>query len=350
MVNYRLAFRFCSTAIIESMQGRQVNIRLSLALVKELARRSAKLSSRDASAEDWKIFKKKLLRFRPRLVDAVSAYSLISGVSYRELRHQGGLGLFRMMWFLGSAQDDLIDEILPQTEQSTTDELIKKVRGSIFGADRLFYQAAFAVFVDELKRSDFPKEAKAYLQRKIRDWYSFLVRQEARVLSARIEEFTFAYCRAYREEQNRMIGALLTACLNGRYCAISKMQHLELVIPALSLRTQIVDDISDIPEDLNMGRPSYCVGALVDCPDELTHVRAYLAEHCQVRKLQPREFKKIAPKSYALVVEIYRQYGENLYGQGQSMVFLRKVGDLLFDWFPMIKNILYKIYPPAANF
>lgn len=128
------------------------------------------------------------------------------------------------------------------------------------------------------------------------------------------------------------------------------MQYLEYVIPMLSFRTQIVDDISDIPEDLRMGRPSYCVGALVDYPDELTYMRAYLSKHREVSKIKPREFKRIAPKSYALIVETYRQYGENLCGLGQSMAFLCEVGDMLFNWFPMIQGVLCKINPQAANF
>jgi len=59
--------------------------------------------------ESWKTFEKKVSKIRPRFVGALASYALLSGLNNKQILDNNGLEMFKLMWFLGSAQDDYID-------------------------------------------------------------------------------------------------------------------------------------------------------------------------------------------------------------------------------------------------
>ena len=334
---------FTRAALVEVSSASKDKARVSAKLDAELVRR--KLDPHGpAFKPDRTMFKGKFLWFRPRMIGAVAAYAALTGMTHHDIRKNGGLELFRILWFLGAAQDDLIDAAVAGEGNMRT-----VLRKAIFGPDRVFYRAAFTVFARELHNSAFAEEAKRYLRRKARGWYRFLLDQEADVLQKTVTDFSFAFCVNYRENQNRMIGELLTACLSWSHCLHAPFKRLEGVLPTLSYRTQIVDDIADIAEDMRALRPSYCIGALVDNPDEFARVKAYVTTRT-VGKVTPRLFRRLAPRSYDLVREKYSLYGAELRRAHKAGSFLSMVGDMLFGGFPVIRDVVYRISPHLANF
>lgn len=330
------------------LKGGAINGRLSDELKSELERRAQKPSSADAKKEDWEMYTNKLLRFRPRLIGSLGAYAALGNVTAGQVEGRGGMEMFRMMWFLGSSQDDLIDTY-KNPDLTDQKEIAKELRKVIFGPERVFYQAAFTVIGNELKESDFEPEAKTYLRQKFADWYRFLVHQEAEVMTRPFSEMNFAYGTQYREEQNQKIGEVLVACLNGKECLNPKLQDLEDIIPKLSFRTQIIDDIADIPEDLESERPSYATGALNDNQDELALMREYLQAH-EIAKMTPELFRNIAPKSAGLVEQQYKKYGDELAQKGVAGKMLASIGSAMFTLYPKFRDTMYKINPAYSNF
>ena len=323
------------------------NAQLAAELEAELARRQTPNKSTARWEEDRKIFSKKLVRFRPRLIGAFGAYAALSRQSFSDVEYQGGVPLFRMLWFLGSAQDDLIDEQAPAENVTVPDA--KQLRRAIFGPEMIFYQAAFTVIGDKLARSSMSAEQKRYIKVKLSEWFRFLVHQEAAIMQKRLHELTFDECTRYREAQNQKIGEALIACLNGARCLDLRFQALERSVPKLSFRTQIIDDIADIPEDLGNGRPSYAIGALVDHPEELKAMREYLQVHA-VGKVTSALFEHLAPKSSSQVRKQFDAYGEALKQEGITGSMLASIGNVIFKYFPTFRNAMYRINPTYGNF
>lgn len=342
-------YRFLEGTISALRANAKSNEQLTVELGAELARRQQRAPDQiiGSTEEDWEMFSQKLLRFRPRLIGAFGAYAALSNRSFSEVELQGGMPLFRMLWFLGSAQDDLIDDRVSEEGAAAPDA--KQLRRTIFGPERVFYQAAFTVIGSELARSFMGAEQKRYIKVKLSEWFRFLVHQEAAMMQKRLPELTFTECVRYREEQNQKIGEALVACLNGAQCLNPRLQALERTVPRLSFRTQVIDDIADIPEDLDNERPSYAVGALVDHPEDLQAIHAYIHTHA-VGKITPTLFKRIAPTSSKQVKKQFDAYGTELEQEGVTGSMLAGMGNATFKYFPTFRNVMYRINPEYGNF
>lgn len=315
-------------------------------------RRNLELSqfSSEDFASDHELMESKFLRFRPRLVGAVAAYSLLAEVSHDEMVSQGGMEAFYLFWALGSIQDDFIDS-LPKNFDDTDNERRKMVAQSIFGAERKFYRAAFFTLKKNVKNSnELDINHQDYIIDRFTDWYRFLTVQEGAILGTPFGELNFEACKKYREEQNAMAGRALVAALNGKTCLDPSRQALETKIPRLSYLTQLIDDIADLPEDLGAKRPSYAVGALVDNPEELDRLQHLIAEK-GIKKVTPRLLRKVAPRAAQKVDELFKQYRteleHDLQNSGRGLSIL---GEVMYRYFPYIRNMLYHIKPEFANF
>lgn len=299
---------------------------------------------------DNEMMESKLIRFRPRLVGAVAAYSLLSDLSHDELISQGGMEAFYLFWALGSIQDDFIDT-LPKNSADTFSERRKSVAQSIFGPDRKFYRATFFTLKSSVKNSTILESSQQdYIIGRFTEWYRFLIDQEGTVLGKNFEDLSFDICRKYREDQNTMAGKVLVAALNGNTCLDPSRQVLETRIPRLSYLTQVIDDIADLPEDLSAKRPSYAVGALIDNPGELACMQNFIVEN-GIKKVTPRLFRRIAPQAAKKVDDLFEQYRveleHDLQHNGRGLSIL---AEGLYRYFPYIRNLLYRIKPEFANF
>ncbi len=319
---------------------------LSQRLDRELLKRGANPHD-TCFAPDRVMFDGKVLCFRPRMVGAVAAYIAASGRSRSDIIRNGGMDAFRMLWFLAAAQDDLIDAADQAPAAGSLDSrYLMKV---IFGKHRTFYRAAFRVVSSDINRLQASSETKTYLRKKVRSWYRFLVNQEAEMYASGFEKLSFSVCAKYREQQNSMIGGTLVALLNGAECLVSDLRRLEEYLPIASFRTQIIDDVADIAEDLRMRRPSYCMGALNEYPVEMARMR-HVVEVRAIAKVRPWLFKRIAPRSYALVRKQYAAYGVRLRDAPPHGVILDSVGNVLFHVFPSFRDVMYRLSPRLANF
>lgn len=298
-------------------------------------------------ASDRTMFDGKVLCFRPRMVGAVAAYVAASGRSRRDVVRNGGMDAFRMLWFLAAAQDDLIDVAYPASTAEAPDA--RSLRDEIFGTRRLFYRAAFRIVARDIAALRALPETKRYLRRKLRSWYRFLVQQEAEMYASGFETFSFSVCVRYREQQNAMIGGVLVALLNGAESLDPDLCRLEAYLPIASFRTQIIDYIADIAEDLRARRPSYCIGALNEYPDEMARMEEFVRIHA-IAKVRPWLFKRIAPRSYERVLLRYEAYGISLRRAVPYGAILDSVGRLLFHVFPAFRDAAFRLNPRLANF
>jgi hypothetical protein len=137
--------------------------------------------------------------------------------------------------------------------------------------------------------------------------------------------------------------------LNGAQCLDPRSQALERTVPKLSFRTQVIDDIADIPEDLSNERPSYAVGALVEHPEELQAILSYIQAH-SVSKVTPALFERLAPISSKQVKTQFDAYGKELEQEGVTGSMLASMGNTIFKYFPTFRNAMYRINPKYANF
>lgn len=298
---------------------------------------------------DSKLLENKFLRFRPRMVGGIGAYSILVDTSYTNIVDQGGMDFFYLFWALGSIQDDFIDE-LPKDFEGSQMQRKKEIGQTIFGKEKVFYRGVLHALKTGIKGSPLASEEQSYILGRIREWYKFLVSQEGEVLRTPFEDFSFTNCIQYREEQNLMASRALMATLNGNTCLDPKRQKLENQIGDLSYLTQIIDDIADLPEDLAAERPSFAVGALVDNPDELAKTRRVLLAK-DLKKVTPGLFKSIAPQAYEQVenqFQLYRQGIEMNFGKdGKGLSLLAQ---FTYDLFPHVRNMLYRVNPKFANF
>lgn len=303
------------------------------------------------SSEDKRCFGAKLLRFRPRMIGAISAYTSFSGVSFEETVRQGGMEAFYLFWGLASIQDDFIDDLQKDDETDRTlSDRRKAVGEAIFGPERCFYRAAFRLLRRELNESALGQKQKEYLAGKVTGWYRFLVAQESEVIHTPLAEMDFCYSKKYREDQNMMAGRVLVAAMNGKTCLSPDKQQLELKLPRFSFLTQIIDDIADTAEDLNAGRPSFSVGALVEHQDELQKMRELIALR-GILKVTPRLLKNTAPQSYRQVNEAFRSYCTDLeQAMGKTGKSVIQLACAVYNYFPYVRNLLYRINPQVANF
>ena len=169
-------------------------------------------------------------------------------------------------------------------------------------------------------------------------------------MEADFEKYTFDYCVKYREDQNRKIGSLLVALLNGNRVEDDRLKKLEEIVPRLSFRMQVIDDIGDLEEDLRARRPSYAVGALQEHPEEMERIMK-LTTVGKVKKVTPSMLEIHAPKSYILLINQYKKYGKELEDEGVNGKFLKDLGDLMFSQFPKARDFIYNyINKKWANF
>ncbi len=319
-------------------------------ILEELIDRVDQGKSQKNNAETLQTFDNKLNKWRPRFLGSLAAYFMLSGLTAKEVKANGGLELYRLLWFMGSAQDDLIDELT--VEQSDGSKVNRqKILQTIFGEDRQFYQATYKIMLEYLENLKLDNESKTILKRRLWDWYLFLASQEQAVLRADFNDFNFEYCIKYRETQNEKIASLLIAFLNGNAVKDAKLIGLESVIPRLSFRTQIIDDIADIQEDFENKRPSYAVGAIKQFPEEEAGVLAYLnLNRGKKIKFTNVLFKKLAPQACELVTAKFTEYGKELELLGVSGNFLKRLGDFMFKMFPIARDVIHKINPDYSNF
>jgi hypothetical protein len=302
---------------------------------------------------DQELLAKKLLRFRPRLVGAVGAYSHLTGQRYNQIVGQGGLENFYLFWALGSIQDDFIDGLpkqLPAEGEDPGEAHDRRralVAQSIFGDDRRFYRAAHHMLRARIKGSDLGEHQTNYALDKVTDWYQFLIDQEAHVLATPFDELDFETSRTYREDQNRRAGTTLVALLNGRNNLDPRYRAVEDPVAEFSFMTQIIDDIADTAEDLSARRPSYAVGALVDNPRDMARMEAYMAANPNA-KITPGQFKLVAPEAYDQVYGAFTDYADSL--RTSASKGIATLGTRMFRYFPHIRNALFRIDPKYANF
>ncbi|HSW88526.1 MAG TPA: hypothetical protein VLG12_05180 [Candidatus Saccharimonadales bacterium] len=338
------ARRFLGTFGHEIAQGMNVNQTVRERVVFELGKQGNDIDRPELSA-DWDAFEKILFRFRPRLISAISAYSLLSGKNFEDIKRQQGMLPSKAFWMLGSIQDNLLDGLDKErlAEMSEQDRFTT-LYGAIFGQGREFQQATHSAIVDEIETNSVYGVAEVeYLHGRMEEWFDFLLHQESDAYERPEEDYTFAFCKDYREKQNAVAGRVVVAFLNGKDCLDPELQQLETTVPYLSYRTQIIDDIGDIAEDIELRRPSFMVGALRDNPDELERIKEVIKRK-NIRKFTPHKVKKYAPKSYEVVKEAYVQYGEAITqrhgGRGEV---LDRAGRIAFHTFPVMRDVMYGV-------
>lgn len=343
---------FFSNFIEEGLKGREFTYLLRFKILMELEKRGYHMKH-ELLERDWKLFEKKLLLPRWRLNGAIGAYGMLTEQNFDEISRQKGLFPFKALWMIGSIQDDLIDEIEKESMDSfaSKNECVVSLRKAIFGKDRVFYQAAYACLIDYLiEMPEFKEEEKLYLCKLMADWFRFLLEQEAEVFLHNFTDYNFEYSVCYREEQNFRVGRALTAALNGIRCLDPELQALEKIIPRLSFRTQMVDDIADTGEDIAFKRPSYAIGALVSHPFELAAMETFFAQH-PATKLRPANFRKIAPQSYDMLYGTFQRYGREVVEQmGNKGKMLTSIGTITYHIFPYVRDVIYSINSRYANF
>lgn len=257
------------------MLGGEISRELEDKIHTDLSHRLNKGKSNTGITFAQEMFATKMIRVRPRFIGAFASYSVLSGLSNTEVLDNHGAALFRLMWFLGSAQDDYIDEI-PRDKINQHINPSKLIKQSIFGKEMEFYNACYKVLGDYIEELDVSRDKKHMIKVRIKKWYDFLVHQEVEIMGLDFAKYNFENCVKYREDQNFTVGSLLVMLLNGNSVDNSRLQRLETVIPKLSFRMQIVDDIGDLKEDIEAQRPSYAVGALMEHPNEFKAVEALI--------------------------------------------------------------------------
>ncbi len=296
---------------------------------------------------DYKrVFSEKLMEFRLRMVGALSLYSYVSNTPPETIRKDERLESFYLFWFLGASQDDVIDKLGLASKNPT-------VKQEIFGGEQAFHRGGLRLLETTIKDSALAPEKKHYIKGKIANWYQFLTTQESDVLASSPNSWTFEYARAYREEQNKRAGETLVAILNWDDCLSPEKQGLEDVIPQFSFLTQMIDDIADTPEDLLYKRPGYSVGALSDHPAELAAVEEY-CKKTGSKKIHPKTLRKLAPESHSLLQNTFDSYSKTLSNElailGIPSKGMLQVGQLLYRYFPTVRDIIYHISPKRAVF
>jgi hypothetical protein len=336
--------RFMGTLRREARHGMQVNRTVREKVIIELGSRNIDIAD-PAIASDWDAFEQVLFRPRPRLVSAIAAYSLLTGRSFADIQQQNGMVAAKAFWMLGTIQDNLIDRLdKEKTAVMSEKERRQALYDSIFGKGREFQQATYAAILCEIATNPaYGPEHMSYLSARMDEWFDFLVTQESGVYNTPEENYTFPLCVNYRQLQNAVAGRVVVSFLNGQACLDPKLQHYEQIIPILSYRTQIMDDIGDVVEDMEMSRPSYVIGALREYPDEFETVKNIAAQK-GIRKFTPHKLKKYAPQSYKLVKDTFTAYGDDLAQKyGVNGKILDKAGKAAYHTFPALRDVMYRI-------
>lgn len=304
----------------------------------------------NTNSTDTQALQDRLKGLRPRFIGALTVYSLLTQRSYADMEAQGGLDAFRLLWYTGGIQDDFIDELGnfdPQEDDKTSRTKIKK---TIFHDEQEGYQAPLQMAQESMRNAQIPTPERTYINKRIAEWYQYLIRQEANVLKTPFEDYSYAYSRNYRETQNLAAGRMLVAVLNGRNSLDERLQRTESLIPRFSYLTQIVDDIADLPEDISAQRPSYAVGALNEHPAEMDAVTKATYDR-NIKKMTPKVFKALAPQASSLVHAQFETYQQQLeMDSDKNAKGLSLLAQGIHQHFPRIRDFLYKINPQYANF
>lgn len=345
------ARRFVGTFVQESRQGTLIGEAVRDLVVFELGRQGVDTNSPEL-ATDWDTFEKALLLPRPRRRAAIAAYATLTGKDFQAVNQQQGMLPAKAFWMLGTMHDDLLDvldkDVLAKMSEQ---ERMATLHGTLFGEGREFQRATQAAIMTEISTNPAYGQAKVqYLQGRMNRWFDFLLTQESEVYTRPDADYTFTYCRDYRERQNGEAGRVVVAFLNGAKCLDPEQQRFEDIVPVLSYRTQIMDDIGDLTEDLEMRRPSYMVGALRDHPDEFARVQQVIDEK-KIKKFSPHKVKKYAPKSYNVVKDTFLEYGEDLVKEhGLTGEVLDKSIRAAFHAIPVARDIMHRVNPRYSYF
>jgi hypothetical protein len=299
----------------------------------------------------WDMLDEKLFRPRPRLCGAIGVYAMLSGLTIDQIMQNGGLPPFLLMWALGSCQDDYIDKIrAAELTGLTKMQRTRKIANTIFGREQTLFRRCYAMIIEYLNDQNFPLDEASYLRGKLANWYHFLYKQEEQMFGLNPNQVDFDICSEYRIQQNTRIGELLTALLNGINCLDPRLGILENAVPPFSILTQIIDDVADTREDLENGRPSFMVGALNEHPQERRRVEDFLSQHPLIVKIRPNVLGQLAPQSYHLVKEAYNKIALDISKQSPRAEVVRLAAKPLFHFFPLYRDMMYRINPRYANF
>ncbi|HZJ18599.1 MAG TPA: hypothetical protein VFD45_03220 [Patescibacteria group bacterium] len=306
----RVGSSFTGVILGERTQAKQKKTHLLEEVREEVANSSE--DKREVVVEKGsEIFKQKLFDFKLRMIGALSLYSYFGNIPYSELEKGDNMDSFYLFWFLGAAQDDLIDSF-SSTDSRGSVGRVGRTKEIMFNSDGGFLQGALNVLRKKIEKSEMGKEEQEYLLDKVESWNEFVSTQEDDVRERDLTDYTFAFSKEYRETQNKHASKTLIALLNWDQCLDPSMQKLESSIPPFSFLTQIIDDIIDVREDLVAKRPSYAVGALVDHSEELRLFQEGLKTYKKDGKMHHFSFKKVAPNAYSQIHDAFMKYKDDL--------------------------------------
>lgn len=299
------------------------------------------LSPHKTPQKDKNIFHEKLIDFRLRMVGAISLYSFVTDIPYEKIVERGGIESFYLFWLLGASQDDAIDSLPKEKIESKGN-----IKNEFFGPGKEMQRSALFLMQKNIRDAQMGEKEKQYLRNKIAKWYRFVIDQERNVAATPFSDYTFAYSREYREQQNQIAGETLVSLLNWDKCLDISYQSFELLVPRFSFLTQIIDDIGDIGEDFKAERPSYAVGALVDNLEELERVKSFLSSS-KSHDIDVRQLQALAPQAWKTVDGAFRYYEHTLQKdldqQGVSGGGLLIIANLLYRYFPKLNGFIRSI-------
>ncbi len=273
---------------------------------------------------------------------AVACYSILSGRSYQEIDPEA-LDSFKLFWFLGDSQDDTID--FPDSQARGG-----KVVDEIFRGNGLGHRKILSLINKKIQDSPgLGQNERHYLRVRIKSWYDFIRQQEINLEQLPKGRQGLEFCRSYRESQNMAAGSVLTAILNWSECNDPELRKLEVIVPKFSFLSQIIDDIGDLPEDIEAQRPSYALGALRDHPNEFSRVLEEIQSD-RIQKFSYRQLRELAPLSRTDLESLFILYENELINiaGGRVGVFI-KLAQQFYWHFSGTRDLLYKISPSWAS-
>jgi len=298
----------------------------------------------DRSSEAYKAISDRFCDFLPRTYASIATFCLLSEKRYQDIS-KDGLDSSRLFWQLGHKQDDIIDA--PDRTVSAG----SKVLQDIFSNDGIGHNKTIALLKNKITLSqELTEENKSYLLRMIASWFDLLKTQEDELSHMRGEDLSFEYCRRHREEQNMMAGRVVCALLSWEDCQTEKGQYVERALPQFSYMSQLIDDICDLPEDIEASRPSFALGALNEYPNEKKRIINVIKED-DSKKLSYTVLSKEAPNVTKLLdslFDFYRTEASELGGKNTRLIL--DIARLMYSNYSKVKRITQRINPSWATF
>jgi hypothetical protein len=281
--------------------------------------------------------------FLPRTYASVAAFCMLSGKRYGDISPEA-LDASRLFWQIGHKQDDIIDDPNRQNDGNT-------IIHDIFADEGVGHRKTLALLYKKIESSsELSPEDKHYLRIKIKSWFDFIGEQESGIRNAQEEDFSLDFCKDYRESQNMMAGSVVSALLNWSDCTSEKGQRVERILPKFSYMSQIIDDVGDIPEDLEANRPSFAVGALNEHPDEKALVTDTIMRS-SLKKLSYDNLKRFAPESVQILDQLFEEYyqvASELGGKETQMVL--GIAKIAYVYYAKFREVIYRLNPAWATF